>query len=241
MALKKVSLSLIMGVSAILLVWSCKHEIPADSNGGSGNGGNNPPVSSTCSPDSVYFSQQVLPVFVSNCAMSGCHDAGSHQEAIVLTSYQTIMSTGEIRPGNPNNSKAYRKIMDPDNNDRMPPPPRARLTQEQSDLIKKWILQGARNNSCQSAACDTANVTYSATIQPLITNNCQGCHSGTSASGGINLASYAGVKAKVDDGKLWGAVSQVPGFIPMPQNGVRLSACELAQLKKWMDAGAPNN
>jgi len=173
--------------------------------------------------------------------MGGCHDAAAHQEGIVLTTYQSVMSTGGIRPGNPNNSKAYRKIMETNNGDRMPPPPRAKLSQEQADLIKKWILQGAANNSCQNAVCDTASVTYSITIKTLIGNKCQGCHSGISAAAGIDLSNYSGVKARIDDGRLWGAVNQLPGYKPMPQAGFKLSACELAQIRIWMDAGAPNN
>ena len=40
------------------------------------------------------FQQDVLPLIVSSCAMSGCHDAASAQEGVVLTSYSTIMNTG---------------------------------------------------------------------------------------------------------------------------------------------------
>ena len=243
MVLKRIALSLAL---AILLLAACKHEIPGGAgsggNGGSGGGGGNPPpAGSTCSPDSVYFQQQVLPIFLSNCAMSGCHDNISRQDGVILTSYTSIMNTGDIEAGNPSGSKAYRKIIDNDPGDRMPPPPRPALPADQREIIRKWILQGAQNNSCVSATCDTANVTYSAQIRSLVSAKCQGCHNTAAASGGVDLSTYNGVKAKVNDGRLWGAINHQSGFSPMPKNGNKLSDCELAQFRKWIAAGAPNN
>lgn len=228
-------------ISLVLFVISCKHEIPDQTGTGGGNNGNNPPPTVNCSPDTAYFQQQVLPIFISNCSVSGCHDNITRQDGVVLTSYNSIMSTGDIRPGNPGNSEVYEKITEHDNDDRMPPPPRNRLTQQQIDLIRTWIVQGAKNNSCISSSCDTANVTYSGAIRNIISNKCQGCHSGANPSGGFDYSTYNGVKARVDDGKLWGAVNHVQGFSPMPKNGSKLSDCELGQIKKWIDAGAPNN
>jgi hypothetical protein len=227
---------LIMSVSAIVVI-SCKHQIPGMSDMG---GGGNPPVTSTCSADSVYFQQQILPIFVSNCAMSGCHDATSRKEGLVLTSYSGVISGG-IRAGNPANSKIYKVITTTDPGDRMPQPPRNPLSQDQINLINKWILQGAKNNSCVNASCDTTNVTFSASIKSLISNKCQGCHSSSNAGGGYDFTGYAGVKARVNDGKLWGSVNHVSGYSAMPKNGNKLSTCELTKIKKWIDAGAPNN
>src|SRR4051812_23274130 len=102
------------------LILSCKHEIPGGNSGAGPNPGPGPgpgpqPVTGqTCSPDTAYFQQQVLPIFISNCSMSGCHDAASAQHGVVLTSYASIMTTGDIEPGNPNHSKVYEKITDND-------------------------------------------------------------------------------------------------------------------------------
>ena len=232
-----------MGVSALALIISCKHEVPGQTDTGSSQpgGNNNPPQESTCSADTAYFQQQVLPIFISNCSSAGCHDEASHQKGIVLTSYSSIMNNGGIRAGNPGNSKIYKKITEDDRDDRMPPLPRNALPQTQIDLIRKWIMQGAKDNSCQLASCDTSNVNYSGTIRSIISNKCQGCHSGSAAAGGLDYSSYEGVKAKVNDGRLWGAVNHVAGFSPMPKNGNKLSSCELAQIKKWIDDGALNN
>ena len=231
----------LLGMSTLIFP-ACKHEILRDPlTGGNPGGGGNPTVTASCSPDTAYFQQQVLPVIVSNCSMSGCHDAVSHEDGIILTSYASIMSTGKIKPGNPEDSELFEKIIANDNDNRMPPPPRSRLTTDQVEVIRKWIRQGAKNNSCQSSVCDTASVGYSSSIKPMITSRCLGCHSSTSPGGGYDLSTYAGVKARMDDGKFWASVNHVTGFSPMPKNSSKLSDCELAKIKKWKEEGAPNN
>jgi hypothetical protein len=91
--------------------------------------------------------------------------------------------------------------------------------------------------------CDTTTtVNYSSTVKAILSNNnCMGCHTGASASGGINLDSYAGVSAVAQNGKLYGSISRLPGYSPMPQTGNKMSNCDILKLKKWIDSGAPNN
>lgn len=237
--MKRSALHQLTGLFVILIIVSCKHEIPG-SDTEPVPGPLVPPVV-TCSPDSVYFQQQVLPVIVSNCAMSGCHDAGSQKDGVVLTDYNNIMNTGEINPGSPGNSELWEKIMDNDPGDRMPPPPMPALSQQHKDIIRKWILQGAKNNSCTGSVCDTSNVSFNGTVKGILTSKCQGCHNSSGPGGGYDLSNYNSLKARVADGKLWGAINHMPGYAAMPKNGSKLSACELSQIKKWIDAGAPDN
>jgi hypothetical protein len=56
--------------------------------------------------------------------------------------------------------------------------------------VLKWITEGAKNVIC-GVAVDTANVTFSKTINPLLQTNCVGCHKTGSISGGVLLDSYA--------------------------------------------------
>lgn len=235
-----------------IFAYSCKHEIPnvATNGGGSGGGGGNGGGgggtggggggAAPCDSNKVYFQQQVLPILLSNCAMSGCHDAASHQDGVILTSYQSVMATADVRPGRPFNSDLYESIVETDLRKRMPPSPNLALTDDQKALIYNWILQGAQDLVCQEL-CDASNFTFSGAVQNIMTNKCQGCHSGTTPAGGIDLSTYAGIKAKVDDGKLWGAINHAPGFSPMPKNGNKLSDCEIQQIENWIAAGALNN
>lgn len=91
--------------------------------------------------------------------------------------------------------------------------------------------------------CDTtAAVNYSSTVKAILSNNnCMGCHSGAGASGGINLDTYTGVSAVVQNGKLYGSISRLPGYSPMPQSGNKMSNCDILKIKKWIDSGSPNN
>ncbi|GGG14724.1 c-type cytochrome [Pontibacter amylolyticus] len=88
--------------------------------------------------------------------------------------------------------------------------------------------------------CDTA-VTFSGSVVPILAANCYACHAANIAEGGVVLSNYAGVKVKVDDRRLIGAISHAPGFSPMPQGAAKLSACDIEKIKKWVDNGAPNN
>jgi hypothetical protein len=92
-----------------------------------------------------------------------------------------------------------------------------------------------------NVSCDTAAVTYSSSVAPIISANCNSCHAGTFPSGGLNLDSHAAIKLQVVSGKLIGAINHRAGFSPMPKNAPKLSACNIQTIQKWVDDGAPNN
>lgn len=218
----------------LMLLFSCKHEIPQQALV-------DPPVdggTQTCSADTVYFQNKVLPLINSSCAMSGCHDAITHKDGINLSSYANIVATGGVKPGNPSGSKLY-TVLSKSGGDRMPPPPAAAFTQAQKDIIYKWILQGAKNNACND--CDTTVFTYSAGIAPIMNTYCKGCHNPASLGGGIDVSTYAGVKTIAANGKLVGCITHASGYIAMPQGGNKLSDCRITQIRKWIAAGSLNN
>jgi uncharacterized membrane protein len=229
---KQILYALLAMICIVVIIGSCKHEIPVLPDSQTTIGDSSAP----CDASKIYFQQQVLPVLISNCAQSGCHDAASRREGVVLSSYNYTMSTGGIRPGNPDRSKIWETIRSGD----MPPGGHSPLTQPQKDLIYNWILQGAENLVCQDACGDTVNITFSLSVKPILTNKCIGCHSGGAPQGGIDLSTYTNVKTQVTNGKLWGSVSHGTGYTPMPVAGT-LSNCELTQIQKWINQGAPNN
>lgn len=197
------------------------------------------PTGIPCDPDTVYFNMDLLPVLVSSCAKSGCHDAASHQEGVILTDYNNVMATADINPFNPNNSKLYEAITE-DGDDIMPPPPDAALTADQIQMVYKWIAQGAKNLHCDNMPCDTVNITYSGTIWPIILDNCKGCHTGASAGGGIQLVDFASIKAAGESGKLYGSITHATGYSAMPKNGAMLPDCYITQVRKWIESGYPS-
>lgn len=193
-----------------------------------------------CSPDTVYFQNQVLPLLISQCAKSGCHDAQSHKEGIVTTNYQNVMNVG-VKPFKPANSKLYTVLNLTNPEDRMPPSPDSPLSADQKNLIKKWIEQGALNNNCNEGYgnCSTANVTYTNFVNALMANRCTGCHSGANPSGGLKLTNYDETKASALSGKLYGSVAHLAGYKAMPQGGAALTSCYVDKIKAWIDSGAP--
>lgn len=89
--------------------------------------------------------------------------------------------------------------------------------------------------------CDTTHVSYLETIEPIIIHNCYECHSGTEPISGFSLEGHANLKAKVDDGRLIGAIRHMVGFSPMPKDRPSLPDCDILKIEKWVSDGAPNN
>lgn len=183
----------------------------------------------------VCFSRDILPILVSNCAMAKCHDAISHKEGLVLTSYESALHL--VSPGNPTRSELYKVITTSNQEDLMPPPP-GKLSSAQIELIARWIREGAKNRDCSNdSPCNTSNVTYSNTIAPMMEKWCTGCHGANQPSAGINLTDRATVVSQASQGFLLGTVSHASGFVPMPPSGPKMDDCSIAQIKAWIDTG----
>ncbi len=94
----------------------------------------------------------------------------------------------------------------------------------------------------KSSNCDTtAAVSYSSKVVPILTTQCYSCHVGASAGGGIVMGTHATDKATAVNGKLFGSINHSSGFSPMPKSAAKMNACDIAAIKKWIDAGSPNN
>lgn len=196
-----------------------------------GNGGNPNINPRAC------FTRDILPVLVSRCASAGCHDAVTHAEGYIFTSYSTSMIA--VVPGNPGESKLYEVITKTSGENMMPPAGSAQLTLAEKDSIRKWISYGALNEEC-GEVCDTINtVTFSGTIWPVIRTSCLGCHSGVSPSGNTDLGSYATISVPASNGLLIQSLRGA-GVPRMPPAGV-FSVCRIRQFEIWVSNGFPNN
>ena len=210
---------------------SCKHD-PAI-----------PPVSSNndyntflpCDSDSIYFANTVLPLIVSNCAMSGCHDQTTQTENVVLTDYNSIMVTGKVKKFKPQDSELYEVI-----EDESMPYGGTPFTLAQKQIIYDWIMQGAQNNHCSS--CDTsALATYSGFVAPLMQAKCTGCHSGSNPSYGIDLTTWQNVNTVALSGQLQGCIEWTGNYKQMPYQSNKLPDCEINKVTEWINNGALNN
>ncbi|MCX6206802.1 MAG: hypothetical protein NTZ19_11185 [Bacteroidetes bacterium] len=196
-----------------------------------------PPAStSNCSPDTVYFQNTIAPLIGSTCSMSGCHDAITKASGVTLVTYANIMKY--VKAGNAAGSTLYTIVK----SGSMPRGTIPRYTTAQMAQLQTWINQGAKQNFCTS--CDTTTYTYAKAVAPLLTTNCVGCHSTASAAssgGGIDLSTYAQVKVYATNGRLYGSINHTPGYSAMPKNLAQMPACQIIQIKKWIDAGSLNN
>jgi hypothetical protein len=94
----------------------------------------------------------------------------------------------------------------------------------------------------QPTTCDTAAVTYSGTIAPILTTNCNGCHGGTAAAGaGIKLDTYASLSTWVTNGRFLNSMLHNGQASPMPKGGSKLDACTINKVSAWITKGAANN
>lgn len=197
--------------------------------------------------DTLCFQQDILPVFQSGCAISGCHDAATHTDGYSLSDYASIMSNDEgIVPFNPNSSEIFEVITENDPGDRMPPPPRNALTNDQIENIRTWILNGALNSNCPQNICDTLSViSFSNQVFPVIENNCLSCHNASTTNGGISLSNYQNVKSVIETERdnnslLIAVINRLPGFSSMPPYN-SLYPCDIRIIELWVEQGYENN
>ncbi len=187
----------------------------------------------------MCFERDILPIFVSNCAKSGCHDAIKREKGYVLDNYNNIVSRG-IVPGNTGASQIWKSLVTTEVDDRMPRGAAA-LTAAELNLISRWIAAGAKDSGACSSGCDSNNYTYSGAIAPMMSLYCTGCHNSAAAPGG-SLKDYNSVKTAAVSGRLIGNISHQAGYNAMPPgSGIQLSVCQVTQVKKWVAAGALNN
>ncbi|MFY7963308.1 MAG: hypothetical protein ACOVO1_00270 [Chitinophagaceae bacterium] len=97
-------------------------------------------------------------------------------------------------------------------------------------------------------ACDSTNVSYSKTVQPIIKANCYNCHSNANATnlgGSIVLESYSDINNWIDitpnsdGGTLVNDIKHLGN--PMPKNQPKLSDCDITKIANWVKEGGLNN
>jgi uncharacterized membrane protein len=216
MNIKKFSL---IAAFAFVGVWgmqSCQHEQMGDPNA------------------AICFERDILPIFNSKCAMSGCHDAGTAAEGYDLSNYKKIISDGIVK-GKPNSSELYEVVAD----NEMPPKGYTKLSDAEKQMLYDWIADGAKNGINCAVKCDSAVSGFSAVIQPMMTKYCVGCHAYPNASAQVELSGYIGVKNAINQGLL--KSMDHSGYYPMPKGGAKLSDCEINQVRNWIQRGAPND
>jgi mono/diheme cytochrome c family protein len=227
--IKKITVLFFLLLPVFILFFSCKHDtLPVL------------PDLPVVLDTTVCFENDVLPIFQSYCAKADCHDTISATYDFKFNSYENILRHW-ISPGDASGSRVF-QILAHDNSNRMPLPPLNPLTTEQINLIARWINQGAKNTVGCAPTCNSNNFSYSVGVKPILQTHCLGCHGGTAEAGNfILLNTYDEVKQQAVGNVLLQAITHSGTLPPMPQNGARLNDCKIAIIRKWIEAGAPNN
>jgi mono/diheme cytochrome c family protein len=91
------------------------------------------------------------------------------------------------------------------------------------------------------ANCDSTVFSYSKIVAPMMQESCVSCHSNGNVSGGVNLQDYQNTAIWAKNGKLYNSISHNGIASKMPQGGAKLADCKVLLVKKWVEAGFPNN
>ena len=88
----------------------------------------------------VSFQENILPILQASCAVPGCHAAPNPPKGLNLETYAGFEKGGVFNPGDSKDSVVIRRI------DGGGMPPGAPLAEEQIQLFKDWIDEGAKDN-----------------------------------------------------------------------------------------------
>lgn len=109
----------------------------------------------TTQPVAVSFEKQIKPILQAHC--QGCHQPAKAKSDYVMTSFEKLLAGGEsgkkaIVPGKPEASYLVEEITPHEGKAAMPPDGRPPLSDSEIELIRKWIAQGAKNDSATVAS-----------------------------------------------------------------------------------------
>nr|WP_236649754.1 DUF1549 domain-containing protein [Rhodopirellula sp. SM50] len=107
-------------------------------------------VGSDAAETPVSFSKQIDPIFRQHCY--GCHQGAKQLGAYVMTDFASLVGGGEtgepaIVPGKPEESYLIAQITPVDGVAEMPKPPSQPLSDVEVELVRRWIAEGATNDS----------------------------------------------------------------------------------------------
>lgn len=96
---------------------------------------------------------------------------------------------------------------------------------------EKNVEEDHENNSVD---CSVVKAYYTENVAPILSSNCIGCHSGSTASAGLHLDSYTSVYSAIQSGNVLDRVNRDDELL-MPQGGPKLSQPNLDILQTFFD------
>lgn len=103
---------------------------------------------------------------------------------------------------------------------------------------KADLLYSGNSGPCTDSS---GTVSYAQKVVPLLQQYCYSCHTGNFPSGNQLMGTYTSDKAMAMNGMLYGTIAHSAGYSPMPQGMAKMTNCQIAVIKKWIDSGTLNN
>ncbi len=185
---------------------------------------------------SVSWDSGVGQLFAGSCG--ACHTGGSGLGGLDLSSYAATLAGGNGGPGivanEPDESVVYTRQLEGGHP--------GQFTEEQLALVLEWIELGAPE-APDAAGGGTGEPTWDGVWAAILTDACGACHTGGSGFAGLDISSYRTALAGGNSG---------PGLVPGDPEGSsiyvrqaagghagQLTDQQVADLRDWIDAGAP--
>ena len=196
----------------------------------------------------VSFEREVMPLLEKRC--NNCHYPDEQRGGLDLTRIATILRGGDdlgpaIVPSKPDDSPIIQVLTGA----KKPEMPKKgeKLPAAEIDLLRRWIAEGARDDSPTFASGDVAF--FEREIRPVLASRCFKCHAGDEPEHGLRLTSRQGIISGGQRGPA--AVAGKPeasllikairheGELKMPRRGDKLSDAQIAAFEQWITKGLP--
>ena len=196
----------------------------------------------------VSFEREVLPLLEKYC--NECHHPHETSGGLDLTQLSTMLRGGDdlgpaIVPSKPGESPLIHVLHE--GGEYCMPKDRDPLSKDEISLLKKWIAEGAVDDTPTFAVDEIAF--FESDIRPILIERCLNCHAGEDAESGLQLTSRqsilrggehgpAAISGDPSSSLLIAAVKQA-GKLKMPRGGDRLNDGQVAALETWIRKGLP--
>lgn len=202
-------------------------------------------------PFEVSYQMVFEQVFDNNCIT--CHNATKSKGGVDLSNYTKAIE--KLIPGQPEKSLLYTTLFRDAEN---PMPPKKSLSAEQIQLIKDWILGGAKEKTegeinAPPVAIELPvlpkEITFKMINEKILVKRCNACHDGAPGNYAPDFTSYKSlmdeeviVPGNLEKSSFYtDIIPNLKGEIDMPEDGEPLSASEVQLIKDWILNGALEN
>lgn len=197
---------------------------------------------------SASFEREVMPLLEKRC--NKCHYPEEQRGGLDLTRLSTMLRGGDdlgpaIVPSKPDDSPLIQVLTGATKPEM--PKKGEKLPASEIELLRRWIAEGARDDSPTFASDDVAF--FEREIRPVLAERCFKCHAGDEPEHGLRLTSRqsiltggqrgpAAVAGKPEASLLLKAIRH-EGELKMPRRADKLSDAQIAAFEQWIAKGLP--